>query len=85
VLGLLLGGILGLMALGVPVAVAFITVNAVGAFFLLGGDRGIAQLARNMATSVANFAFTPIPLFVLMGEILFCTGLRSRPSMRSHY
>jgi tripartite ATP-independent transporter DctM subunit len=75
VLGLLLGGILGLMALGVPVAVAFITVNAVGAFFLLGGDRGIAQLARNMATSVANFAFTPIPLFVLMGEILFCTGL----------
>ena len=74
-LGLLLAGILGLMALGVPVAVAFITVNVVGAFYLLGGDRGIAQLARNMATSVANFAFTPIPLFVLMGEILFRTGL----------
>ena len=75
VLALLLGGILGLMALGVPVAVAFIAVNAVGAFYLLGGDRGIAQLVRNMATSVANFAFTPIPLFVLMGEILFRTGL----------
>ena len=74
-LGLLLCGILGLMALGVPVAVAFITVNMVGAFYLLGGDRGLAQLARNMATSVANFAFTPIPLFVLMGEILFRTGL----------
>jgi tripartite ATP-independent transporter DctM subunit len=74
-LGLLLFGILGLMAFGVPVAVAFITVNVVGAFYLLGGDRGIAQLARNMATSVANFAFTPIPLFVLMGEILFRTGL----------
>jgi len=74
-LGALLVGILGLMALGVPVAVAFITVNVVGAFYLLGGDRGIAQLARNMAASVANFAFTPIPLFVLMGEILFRTGL----------
>lgn len=74
-LGLLLGGILGLMALGVPVGVAFIAVNVVGAFFLLGGDRGIAQLVRNMATSVVNFAFTPIPLFVLMGEILFRTGL----------
>jgi tripartite ATP-independent transporter DctM subunit len=47
----------------------------VGAFFLLGGDRGLAQLARNMTTSVANFAFTPIPLFVLMAEILFRTGL----------
>ncbi|MSQ70176.1 MAG: TRAP transporter large permease subunit [Betaproteobacteria bacterium] len=74
-LTLLLVGILALMALGVPVAVAFITVNIFGAFFLLGGDKGIAQLARNMATSVANFAFTPIPLFVLMGEILFRTGL----------
>lgn len=75
VLVLLLVGILALMALGVPVALAFITVNIVGAIFLLGGDRGIAQLTRNMATSVANFAFTPIPLFVLMGEILFRTGL----------
>jgi tripartite ATP-independent transporter DctM subunit len=75
VLFLLLGGILGLMALGVPVAVAFITVNVVGASFLLGGDRGVAQLARNMTASVANFAFTPIPLFVLMGELLFRTGL----------
>jgi tripartite ATP-independent transporter DctM subunit len=74
-LAVLLVGILGLMALGVPVAVAFITVNVVGAFYLLGGDRGIAQLARSMAASVANFAFTPIPLFVLMGEILFRTGL----------
>jgi tripartite ATP-independent transporter DctM subunit len=74
-LSLLLVGILALMALGVPVAIAFITVNIFGAFFLLGGDRGIAQLARNMSTSVANFAFTPIPLFVLMGEILFRTGL----------
>lgn len=74
-LAVLLAGILGLMALGVPVAIAFIAVNVVGAIFLLGGDRGILQLSRNMATSVANFAFTPIPLFVLMGEILFRTGL----------
>jgi len=63
------------MALGVPVAVAFVTVNMVGAFYLLGGDRGLAQLDRNMSSSVANFAFTPIPLFVLMGEILFRSGL----------
>lgn len=71
----LLAGILGLMALGAPVAIAFIAVNVVGAILLLGGDHGILQLSRNMTTSVANFAFTPIPLFVLMGEILFRTGL----------
>ena len=74
-LALLSVGLLVLMALGVPVAVAFIVLNAAGAYYFLGGDRGLAQLARNMTASVANFAFTPIPLFVLMGEILFHTGL----------
>jgi|1185.fasta_scaffold14840_2 tripartite ATP-independent transporter DctM subunit len=74
-LALLSLGVLVLMALGMPVAIAFIVVNAAGAFYFLGGDRGMAQLARNMTASVTNFAFTPIPLFVLMGEILFHTGL----------
>jgi len=74
-LALLSLGVLALMALGVPVAIAFIVVNAAGAFYFLGGDRGMAQLARNMTASVTQFAFTPIPLFVLMGEILFHTGL----------
>jgi tripartite ATP-independent transporter DctM subunit len=75
VLALLALGVLALMALGTPVAVAFIAVNAVGAWFFLGGERGLSQLARNMTASVSNFAFTPIPLFVLMGEVLFHTGL----------
>jgi tripartite ATP-independent transporter DctM subunit len=75
VLTLMIGGTLLLMALGLPVAVAFIAVNVIGGIWVLGGDRGIAQLSRNMTSSVTNFAFTPIPLFVLMGEILFHTGL----------
>jgi tripartite ATP-independent transporter DctM subunit len=75
VLALLIGGTLALMALGLPVALAFIAVNVVGAYFVFGGDRGLAQLARNMTSSVTAFAFTPIPLFVLMGELLFHTGL----------
>jgi len=75
VLALMIGGTLVLMLLGTPVAIAFIAVNVVGGYLVLGGDRGIAQLARNMTSSVTNFAFTPIPLFVLMGEILFHTGL----------
>ncbi len=74
-LALLIGGTLLLMALGLPVALAFIAVNVAGAYFILGGDRGLAQLARNMTSSVTAFAFTPIPLFVLMGELLFHTGL----------
>jgi len=46
-------------------------------FLLLGGGAAMAagQLARNSVSSVMSFSLTPIPLFVLMGEILFHTGL----------
>jgi len=72
---LLIGGVTALLALGAPVAFAFIAVNVVGAFLFLGGEVGLLQLARNMVNSVSNFAFTPIPMFLLMGDVLFHTGL----------
>jgi tripartite ATP-independent transporter DctM subunit len=72
---LLIGGVAALLALGAPVAFAFIAVNVVGAFLFLGGEVGLLQLARNMVQSVTNFAFTPIPMFLLMGDVLFHTGL----------
>jgi len=41
----------------------------------LGGDAGLHQLVRNSSAAVLNFSLTPIPLFILMGEVLFHTGL----------
>src|SRR5262245_45972838 len=32
-------------------------------------------MLRNSAAAVINFSLTPIPLFVLMGEVLFHTGI----------
>jgi TRAP-type mannitol/chloroaromatic compound transport system permease large subunit len=58
-----------------PVAFSFLVVNIVGAWLWLGGEPGFVQLARNAVSSVTSFSLTPIPLFVLMGEILFHTGL----------
>jgi tripartite ATP-independent transporter DctM subunit len=73
---LILFGLLSvLMALGVPVAFAFIGINIVGAILFLGGDAGLMQLARNAVASVTSFSLTPIPFFVLMGEVLFHTGV----------
>lgn len=77
-LGLLLGLLTLLLALGLPVAFAFLGVNVVGAWVFLGGEAGLAQLARNAVGSVSNFSLTPIPLFVLMGEVLFHTGVAFR-------
>jgi tripartite ATP-independent transporter DctM subunit len=72
---LMLGGSTALMFLGLPVAFAFLAINIVGAAIYFGGEPGLVQLARNSVQSVTTFALTPIPLFILMGEVLFHTGL----------
>jgi tripartite ATP-independent transporter DctM subunit len=72
---LLLGGSIVLLFMGMPVALSFIAINLVGAALFLGGDAGIHQLVRNSVAAVLNFSLTPIPLFILMGEVLFHTGL----------
>lgn len=74
-LGLMLGLLCALMALGLPVAFAFLGVNIVGAYVFFGGVAGLDQMARNTMAAVSNFALTPIPLFLLMGEILFHSGV----------
>ena len=75
---MLLGLLVGLMAIGVPVAFAFFGVNIVGAVVFLGGEAGLNQLARNAMASVTSFTLAPIPLFVAMGEVLFHTGVAAR-------
>jgi tripartite ATP-independent transporter DctM subunit len=72
---LLLGGSMILLFMGMPVAFSFIAINLIGAALFLGGDAGVHQLVRNSIAAVVNFSLTPIPLFILMGEVLFHTGL----------
>jgi len=72
---LLLGGSTLLLFLGLPVGFAFLAINIVGAELFLGGAAGLAQFTRNCVVSVTSFSLTPIPLFILMGEVLFHTGL----------
>ncbi len=75
ILALMLGGLVALLLTGLPVAFAFIAVNLVGAFFILGGEVGLIQMARNSVQSITSFQLTPIALFILMGEILFQTRI----------
>jgi tripartite ATP-independent transporter DctM subunit len=72
---LLFGGLVAAMVLGLPVAFAFLVLNVIGAVLFLGGEPGLAQLARNAVQSITSFSLTPIPFFVLMGEVLFHTGV----------
>lgn len=58
-----------------PVAFVFFLINIGGSYLIFGGIPGLEQMVRNEQVSVAQFSLVPIPLFVLMGEVLFHTGL----------
>jgi tripartite ATP-independent transporter DctM subunit len=72
---ILFGGLVAVMGLGLPVAFAFLAINILGALIFLGGEPGLTQLSRNAVQSITSFALTPIPFFVLMGEVLFHSGV----------
>ena len=82
----LLGTILFLMFIGVPVGIAFLMVCTFTAFHLYGRfdtmddnvGAAIVQLTDNAFSNMANFAIVPIPMFLLMGELFFHTGLARR-------
>ncbi|OAN73484.1 C4-dicarboxylate ABC transporter permease [Sulfitobacter sp. EhC04] len=85
-LSFLLGMILFLMFMGIPVALAFIAANMIGATYFMGGSgdllrqmsRGIGQLVNNALPTVTTFNLMPVPMFLLMGEIFFHTGLGNK-------
>ena len=77
-LALLIGAIMVLMAMGMPVALAFLAANILGAWVFMGGERGVVQLLNNGWGALTKYALVPIPLFLLMGEIFFHTGLGGR-------
>jgi len=82
----LLGMILFFMAIGVPVALAFLAANVIGAVYFMGGrgdlvsqmERGIGALVNNAIPTITSFNLIPVPMFLLMGEIFFFTGLATR-------
>jgi tripartite ATP-independent transporter DctM subunit len=65
----------GILLTALPVAFVFFCINIVGSYLIFGGTPGLEQMVRNEQLSVAQFSLVPIPLFVLMGEVLFHTGL----------
>lgn len=75
---LMIGAIMALMALGVPVAFAFLAVNIVGVIVFMGGMAGVDQLVDNASGALTTFTLVPVPLFMIMGELFFHTGLAMR-------
>jgi tripartite ATP-independent transporter DctM subunit len=68
---LLMGMMMTLMFAGVPVAISFLLTDIVGALVFLGGESGLRQLVVNLEDSLTSFSLLPVPLFIIMGEVMF--------------
>ncbi|MAW85935.1 MAG: C4-dicarboxylate ABC transporter permease [Phyllobacteriaceae bacterium] len=64
------GLLLGLMATGIPVFAAFLTVNLVAVAVIMG-PVGFGMFANSLYETTTTQSLVTIPLFILMGEILF--------------
>jgi C4-dicarboxylate transporter, DctM subunit len=73
VIGLLV--LFGLMALGLPIGFAFLTVGFLGTAWFKGFDPAISALARVPLTWITQYIFTCVPLFIMMGLIVAHTGI----------
>jgi C4-dicarboxylate transporter, DctM subunit len=74
-------GLLGLMFLlllvfaGLPIGFSLATVGFGGLVFLRGLDGALGVLSSVPYSSVANFLWTAVPLFILMGYLAFVGGI----------
>ncbi|WHZ00871.1 TRAP transporter large permease subunit [Neobacillus sp. YX16] len=60
---------------GFPVAFAFFSVNIIVTTIFVGFNSGINTLVGSTFDALSKFSLTPVPLFVLMGELLFHSGI----------
>ena len=71
-------GLLFLMATGLPVAFCFMTITLIGAILLWGYDGGSTMFIHNIFNSISKFLLLPICMFILMGHIMFLSGMGIR-------
>ena len=72
------GGLILLLLTGLPVTIAFMIINVIGLYFFWGGAGSLGQLILSMKESVKSFVLLPFPLFILLGEVLFQSGMAGR-------
>ncbi len=77
-LGIIFLCLMFLFVIGVPVAFSFLFINIIGVYIFWGGEAGLSQLIRSIYRSIASFNLLPVPLFILMGEIMFLSGVAQK-------
>jgi len=72
---LMVGMLVIFLISGIPVGFAFLLMNILAGTILVGGTNGIEQVILNIKSGLASFTLLPLPLFILMGEVIFNSGI----------
>ena len=62
---------MALFATGLPIFLSFLTLNLLGLFVLTGNFKGVLLVINSMYDTSTSLSLAAIPLFILLGEILF--------------
>jgi tripartite ATP-independent transporter DctM subunit len=66
--------LLALFATGLPIFLAFLVLNIGALFYLTGNLNGVLLIINSMFDTGTSISLAAIPLFILLGEILFRSG-----------
>ena len=64
-----------LLLVGLPIGFALLLSAIIGCTMIVGFDATISYLGIHAFNSIGRFLLTPVPLFILMGEILAVSGI----------
>lgn len=67
-----------LMFTGMPVAFAFLMTSILASTLLFGFETGANRMVTSIPSFIGNYALLPIPMFILMGELLFQAKVATR-------
>jgi tripartite ATP-independent transporter DctM subunit len=70
VLSFFILGLILLLVTGFPIAFGFLLIDLLGVLLFMGW-RGVEQITLQVFSSLSTFTLAPIPMFILMGEIMF--------------
>ena len=70
VLAFFLGGLVVILLSGFPVAFSFLLMDVLGILVFMGVP-GLKNVTLGIFSSLCLFTITPVPLFILMGELMY--------------
>lgn len=68
------GILLALFATGLPIFLSFLVLNIAALLYLTGSFNGVLLIINSMFDTGTSFSLAAIPLFILLGDILFRSG-----------